>query len=316
MDKVEKEKVEGMEMIVYIDDVVFMLEGESVEVRKDRVGRMEVGLKRALEIWEVDVQVMKVERMWMVRDGRVWEEGLRWLGEDMKIKLCVSVLGVWLENNESWRAHMKNRMECANKRWRLMVKLVGRGGRGMSVKEMKRIWKMVVGQSRMYGMELYWDEQEEMRKMLQVWLNRGMRRMLGVERCTPVDAMLSELEERGVEYELRRKVERWGIRLRRRGKGESYGDIWKRLEEEGGVYVGGWVGRMKRGVKRHKIEGERWEVEVERVEVLEWKVICSENKEVVKGKWEESRKERERGWLMGGCDAGESCGRMGIGGGL
>jgi len=47
--------------------------------------------------------------------------------------------------------HVRNRISCAEKRWRLMMKLMGRGGRRMSVKEMKRIWKMVVGQFLMYG---------------------------------------------------------------------------------------------------------------------------------------------------------------------
>jgi len=55
-------------------------------------------------------------------------------------------------------------------------------------------------------------------------------------------------------------VDRWGIRLRGRGKCKSYGDIWKRLELDGVVYVGGWVGRIMREVRRHKLEGEseRW----------------------------------------------------------
>jgi len=38
---------------------------------------------------------------------------------------------------------------------------------------------MVVEQAVMYGMELYWNGQEEMRRILQVWLNRRMRRILG-----------------------------------------------------------------------------------------------------------------------------------------
>jgi len=60
----------------------------------------------------------------------------------------------------------------------------------------------------MYEMELYWDGQEGMKNMLQVWMNRHMRRILGGERSTPIDAMLGELGEKRVEYELDRKVER------------------------------------------------------------------------------------------------------------
>ena len=37
----------------------------------------------------------------------------------------------------------------------------------------------MVGESLMYEMELYWDGQEGMKNMLQVWINRHMRRILG-----------------------------------------------------------------------------------------------------------------------------------------
>jgi len=120
-----------------------------------------------------------------------------------------------------------------------MLKLLGRGGRGMNVRSLKGIWKMVVCQSLLYGLEVYWDGHEGMRKMLQLWMNVHMRRILGGVRSTPVDAMLGELGEKRVEYELDRRVERWGIRLLRYGKGEDFGEIWKRMEVEGGVYNGG-----------------------------------------------------------------------------
>jgi len=56
LEKVEKEKVEGMEMIACVDNVDFMVGGESVEVIRDSVRRMEVVLKRGGEMWKVDVQ--------------------------------------------------------------------------------------------------------------------------------------------------------------------------------------------------------------------------------------------------------------------
>jgi len=108
------------------------------------------------------------------------------------MKTELRVMGVWMEENGGWRSHVVNRMRIGEIRWRMMMKLLGRGGRGVKVDSLKRIWKMVVEQSVMYGMELYWDGQEAMRRMLQVWLNRGMRRILGTVRSTPVDTMSGE----------------------------------------------------------------------------------------------------------------------------
>ena len=64
---------------------------------------------------------------------------------------------------------MVNRMRIAEGRWKMMLKLLGRGGRGASVEVLKKIFKIVVGQTLMYGMELYWEGQEGMRDILQKW---------------------------------------------------------------------------------------------------------------------------------------------------
>jgi len=208
LEEVRKEEVEGVSMVACVDDVDFMVVGKSEEEIEDRVGRMEKGLKRGLEKWEVDVQNLKLEGMWMRRFGIRWERSLRWLGEEIRMKLSVRVLGVWLQCDGGWVEHVLNRMRIAETRWRLMIKLFGRGGRGMGVKGLMLVWKMVVRQSLMYGMEMYWDGQEKMRRMLQVWMNRHIRRILGGVRSTPVDAMLGELGLKRVEYELDKRVER------------------------------------------------------------------------------------------------------------
>ncbi|PWW79142.1 hypothetical protein C7212DRAFT_303918, partial [Tuber magnatum] len=62
-------------------------------------------------------------------------------------------------------------------------------------------------------METFWDGQVEMRKILQVWINRGLRKILGAVRTTPVDTMLGEMGMKRVEWELEKKVARWGYRL-------------------------------------------------------------------------------------------------------
>ncbi|PWW73707.1 hypothetical protein C7212DRAFT_332720 [Tuber magnatum] len=67
---------------------------------------------------------------------------------------------------------------------------------------------MVVLQTLMYGMETFWDGQVEMRKVLQVRINRGLRKILGAVRTTPVDAMLEEMGMKRMEWELKQKVAR------------------------------------------------------------------------------------------------------------
>ena len=316
LEEVRKEEVEGVEMIACVDDVDFMVVGENEEEIEGRVKKMEVGLERGLKKWEVDIQKMKLEGMWMKRFGMEWRRGVRWLGEDIKMKLSLRVLGVWIQCDGGWVEHVLNRMRMAEVRWKLMLKLFGRGGRGMRVKDLMGVWRMVVKQSLMYGMELYWDGQERMRNMLQVWMNRHMRRILGGVRSTPVDVMLGELGQRRVEYELDRRVERWGIRLLRRGKGRVYGKSWKEKEERYGVYEGGWVGRMMRGIKKNKLEGEVWEVEKERMGVVGWKIKIEGSKKGAREKWEWGRKEREEECLLGMSEASGEGESIGIGGGL
>ena len=115
-------------------------------------------------------------------------------------------------------------------RWGLMKKLIGRGGRGVGVKVLVDIFKMVVKKAMMYGMEVYWDGQREMKEKLQVWINRGLRGILGAVRTTPVEALLGEVGMKRVEYELDELVEKWGVRLVR--KEERI--VWREMEKRNG----------------------------------------------------------------------------------
>ncbi|PWW79320.1 hypothetical protein C7212DRAFT_304360, partial [Tuber magnatum] len=97
---------------------------------------------------------------------------------------------------------------------------------------------MVVLQTLMYGMETFWDGQVKMRKTLQ---------------------------------ELERKVARWGYRLARgKENGKLAKEVKEKMEEPGGVYKGGIIGRLLRGLKENKLEEERWEVESERMGKIIW----------------------------------------------
>lgn len=58
VEDIRKERVEGVEVGACVDDVDFMVVGRSEREIEDRVRRMEVGLKRGLDKWEIDVQVM------------------------------------------------------------------------------------------------------------------------------------------------------------------------------------------------------------------------------------------------------------------
>ena len=227
LEEVRKEGVEGVEVGACVDDVDFMVVGVSEREIEERVKRMEVGLRRGLEKWEIDVQMMKLEGLWMDREGGRVGRKVKLLGEELKWNEEVRVLGVWWQGNGGWESHVANRIRIGNGRWGMMRKLIGRGGRGVSVDVLMEIFKMVVKAALMYGMEVYWDGQAGMREKLQVWINRGLRGILGAVRTTPVEAMLGEVGMKRVEYELDEKVEKWGLRL-----------IRKRLEIRKGRYGG------------------------------------------------------------------------------
>ncbi|PWW78267.1 hypothetical protein C7212DRAFT_323489, partial [Tuber magnatum] len=98
MEKVRKEEVEGMKMVAVVDDVDFMIGGGNRKEVEERMRKMERGLKRGLEKCEVDVQTIKLEAMWMGKDRYEWEGGIEWLGEEIRLKMVVRVLGVWFQN--------------------------------------------------------------------------------------------------------------------------------------------------------------------------------------------------------------------------
>ncbi|PWW73182.1 hypothetical protein C7212DRAFT_332615 [Tuber magnatum] len=103
---------------------------------------------------------------------------------------------------------------------------------------------MVVLQTLINGMETFWDGQVEMRKVLQVTM--------------PVDAMLGEMGMKKVEWELEKKVERWGCRLARgKENGKLAEEVKEKMEELGRVYEEGIIGRILRGLKENKLKGER-----------------------------------------------------------
>ena len=122
---------------------------------------------------------------------------------------------------------MTNRLRLGNMRWGLVRKLRGRGGRGVGMGVLMELFKVVVRKTMIYGMEVYWDGQKEMREKLQVWVNRCVRGVLGAVRTTPICTMLGEVGLKGVEYEMDEMVEKWGVRLFRRGMGKRFGVGWK-----------------------------------------------------------------------------------------
>ena len=101
-----------------------------------------------------------------------------------------------------------------------------------------------------------------------------------------------------MEYELDRSVEKWGWRWLRKGREEEFVEKWRERERCGGCYEGGWVGRILRGVRKHKLEGERWEVEREREGKGNWELIVRKYKKEAKEKREWGRMKREREWIV------------------
>jgi len=95
LEEVRREEVEGMEVVAVVDDVDFMVVGKCEEDILKRVGWMERGLERGLKKWEIDVQVLKLEGMWMDKESRERERRVRWVGNEIRREREVRVLGVW-----------------------------------------------------------------------------------------------------------------------------------------------------------------------------------------------------------------------------
>ncbi|PWW77764.1 hypothetical protein C7212DRAFT_313991, partial [Tuber magnatum] len=76
MDAVRKEGVEGMKMVAVVDDVDFMIGVGNRKEVEERMRKMKRGLRRGLEKWEVDVQTMKLEVMWMGKGRNKWKGGI------------------------------------------------------------------------------------------------------------------------------------------------------------------------------------------------------------------------------------------------
>jgi len=314
LEEVRREGVDGVGVGAVVDDVDFMVVGRGERDIEEKVRRLEVGLRRGLEKWEVDVQVMKLEGMWVDKEGGRRGRRLKWLGEEISWKEEVRVLGVWWQGDGGWESHVANRLLLGNGRWGLMRKLIGRGGRGLGVEVLMELFKVVVRKMMMYGMEVYWDGQKEMKEKLHVWVNRCVRGVLGAVRTTPVCALLAEVGLKGVEFELDEVVERWGVRLFRRGMGERFGVGWKEEMEETGVWKMEWEGRVVRGAMKNRLEGEVWDVEVERGGSLGWRVVVGRGKREVKEEWERCRGEWMKEGFLGVSDASMMSNRVEIGG--
>jgi len=226
LEEVRKEEVEGMKVVAVVDDVDFMVVGKCEEDILRRVGWMERGLERGLRKWEVDVQVLKLEGMWMDKESRERDRRVRWLGSEIRREREVRVLGVWWQSDGGWEGHVIRRIGLAERRWRMLLKLLGRDRRGVCVEILVCLMGMVVMKVLMYGMELYWDGDKNMKGRLEVWRNKGLRRILGAVRTTPGDAMVGEVGWRDLGLKMDKKLECWGKRMRRRGFLDGRGEGW------------------------------------------------------------------------------------------
>ena len=184
-----------------------------------------------------------------------------------------------------------------------MKKLIGRGGRGVSVDVLMNIFKIVARKAMMYGMEVYWDRQKEMKRRLQIWVYRCVRGILGAVKTTPVDALLGERGLKRVEFELDEVVEKKGIRLVRRGFRERFGEERKKEIEEIGSWKLGWEGRIIRRVLRNRLEGEKWDFGTERGGNLNWTMVIKGNRKKGKEKWKREVRKWKLEGMVGVSDA-------------
>ena len=129
LGKVREEKIEGVNMVAVVDDMDFMVVGKNREEIERRVYKMGEVLGRELKRWEIDVQVLKLEGVWMEKGGREEERKIRWLGEEVGLKWSTRVLEVWFQGDGGWSSDVRERIRIADIRWRMMWKLKGKKGR-------------------------------------------------------------------------------------------------------------------------------------------------------------------------------------------
>ncbi|PWW80843.1 hypothetical protein C7212DRAFT_160778, partial [Tuber magnatum] len=68
MEEGRKEEVESMKMVAVVDDVGFMIEQSNRKWLGERMRKIDRGLRKGLKKYEVDMQIMKLEGMWMGKD--------------------------------------------------------------------------------------------------------------------------------------------------------------------------------------------------------------------------------------------------------
>ena len=139
LEEVRKKDIKGVDMVAVVDDVDFMVVGKDEVEIKERVEVMGKALEEGLKKWEIDVQVLKLEGVWMEKGGREEERRVEWLGTEVGLKWSVRVLGVWFQGDGEWSSHVRERIRIAEVRWRMMWKLIGKRGSGMGVDKLKRI---------------------------------------------------------------------------------------------------------------------------------------------------------------------------------
>ena len=70
----------------------------------------------------------------------------------------------------------------------------------------------------------------------------------------------------------------------RKGLGSVMGKDWGREVEKVRSWRLGWSGRIIRGALKNRLEGEKWDVEVEKGGRMRWKVVIGKVKEEEKEK--------------------------------
>ena len=129
----------------------------------------------------------------MDKESRRRERRVGWVGQNIRRGREVRVLGTWWQSDRGWEGQVDRRIGLAERRWRMLLKLLGRGERGVCVDVMTSLVNIVVMKVLMYGRELYWDGDKKMKSRLEIWRNKGLRRILHGVRTTLIDRMVGEM---------------------------------------------------------------------------------------------------------------------------
>jgi hypothetical protein len=185
-----------LQAISFVDDIGLVVEcselgegaGQLERIAGDAV-RWESDNKVEFEVSKIEVLVVSKRRKVL----RAAKDTFICIGEQsFAIKHgATKWLGFWLDPKLSFKTHFENRMASAKGALQRVASL-SRSNGGLSINLMRRVVVAAVTSVALYGSEIWWRDQQDRLKKLQLLLNSQVRAITGLLRPTPLDFLQQE----------------------------------------------------------------------------------------------------------------------------